>query len=280
MNPFQNCWDRVERAEAHSKALSESWNSFLEDDTYSVESCVYHDGTGAIFVTPKYGISFPTSFSFQLGELLYQLRAALDGCVYAAAILDSGGKVPAKPDRLEFPVCDSHVQFAYNARKIAPLSEQRRLLIEAVQPYNTPKIPAEFMIGNYNRSLLILNDWARKDRHRRLHVVGSWASGATPKLRIPAGTRLVSMKAIGGAFLKDKCKIADFRIEGWKPSMNVQANPDLFIDVALDEAPPPCAANDTFGARVTSMIHTVGVVIKGVEDGVWPMQPLNDTVNF
>jgi len=271
MNPFQNCWDRVERAEAHSKTLSESWNSFLEKDAYSVESCVYSDGTGAIYVTAKYGLSFPTSFALQLGELLYQLRAALDGCVYTAAILDSWGKVPVNDHRLEFPICDSRSQFESNTRKIAPLSEQRRLLIEAVQPYNTPEIPAEFMIGNYNRSLLILNDWARKDRHRRLHIVGSWTSGATPKLRIPAGTRLAYMNAVSGAFLKDKCKIADFRIEGWKPSMNVQANPDLFIDVALDEPPPPCAANDTFGARITSMIHTVGVVIKGVENGVWPI---------
>jgi len=185
--------------------------------------------------------------------------------------VDSGKAIPPNTGGLEFPICTSSDRFAKSAAKIAPLSQQRRALIEAVQPYNTPDIPAALMIGNYNRSLLILNTWARKDRHRRLHLVGSLGFGFTPKLRLPAGTTLDYMRAMSTTFLKNESKIADFRIMGWEPSMNVEANPDFFIDISIEETPLPCSLNDTFPARVESMITTAGVIVRGVEAGVWPI---------
>jgi hypothetical protein len=269
-DPFQCCWDRISRAEAHSKSLSQSWNNVFEGDLYAVDVNVNHDGTGTIEIIPKMN-DFARGFSLQLGELLYQLRAALDSCIYAAAVVDSGRKVPPNAGGLEFPICTKRSRFIELASNIAPLSEQRRALIEAVQPYNTPDIPAALMIGNYNRSLLILNTWARKDRHRRLHIVGSLAFDFSPKLRLPVGTRLAYMRAIGTTFLKDKCKIADFRIEGWEPSMNVEANPNFSIDISIDEPPALCDANDRFVARLEGMITTVGVIVRGIETGVWPI---------
>ncbi|MGD0445725.1 MAG: hypothetical protein ABSA39_17460 [Edaphobacter sp.] len=270
MDPFQCCWDRISRAEAHSKSLSQSWNNVFEGDLYTVDVNVNHDGTGTIEITPKLS-DFARGFSLQLGELLYQLRAALDSCVYAAAVIDSGKEVPPNAGGLEFPICTKHDRFIELAANIAPLSKQRRALIEAVQPYNTPDIPAALMIGNYNRSLFILNNWARKDRHRRLHIVGTLGFDFSPKLRLPIGTRLGYMRTVNTTFLKDKCKIADFRIEGWEPSMNVQATPNFSIDISIDEPPAPCDANDRFVARLEGMITTVGVIVRGIEAGVWPI---------
>jgi hypothetical protein len=53
MDPFQCCWDRISRAEAHSKSLSQSWNDIFEGDLYAVEVNVNHDGTGTIEIIPK-----------------------------------------------------------------------------------------------------------------------------------------------------------------------------------------------------------------------------------
>jgi hypothetical protein len=48
--------------------------------------------------------------------------------------------------------------------------------------------------------------------------------------------------------------------------MKMEANPDLMLDIAIDEIPPPCANNDTFGQRITEMINAVYSVVAAIED--------------
>jgi hypothetical protein len=59
------------------------------------------------------------------------------------------------------------------------------------------------MVKNINRSLGILNDLARKDRHRTVHVVGSWVADLKPEFRLPKGVRVSSLKREIGGFLED-----------------------------------------------------------------------------
>jgi hypothetical protein len=80
-------------------------------------------------------------------------------------------------------------------------------------------------------------------------------------LRLPPGVTIAHMHVIGACFLKDENEIASFRLDGFTSGMKVQANPDLSIDIALDEVPPPIADNDTLGMRVTAMIKTVRTIL-------------------
>ena len=58
-------------------------------------------------------------------------------------------------------------------------------------------------------------------------------------LIIPDTARLASVEfVIKNEFLEGKTKIAAFTIEGHTPGMDVHANPNLPIDIALDEIPP------------------------------------------
>src|ERR1017187_7108614 len=171
MSPFDGCRDRIRRAVAHRESLAKTWNSLAEEDLFSVFVNMERDGTGSIYVSPSYNL--PSSCALELGECLYHLRSALDGSVYQAAIIQSGEDPPPNENNLEFPVCNSAINFEKSALKIRPLSQKCRTFIQSVQPYNTPEIPVDLMTLNVNRSLGILNDWARKDRHRRLHVVGA-----------------------------------------------------------------------------------------------------------
>jgi len=82
------------------------------------------------------------------GEMLYQLRAALDGSVYQAAIIESGQDPPPNENRLEFPICVSAAEFHKSAWKIAPLSKQCRDFIESIQPYNAPELAAPLVVLN------------------------------------------------------------------------------------------------------------------------------------
>jgi hypothetical protein len=214
--------------------------------------------------TPIEG-ALPPEFSLLLGETLYQLRAALDNVIYDAAILDSGQNPPPNPKDLEFPVCAKRTWFDELAFKLGPLSKNRKALIEAVQPYNTPKLAPELMVYNYNRTLGILSDWARKDRHRKLNVLRSWAVEASPKLRLPPGVTLQSLKVRAWGFLEDKDEIASFKLKGFVPGMKVQGNPDVSFDIAVDEVPAPCHESDTLGNRLEAMVRAVAFIAGKIE---------------
>ena len=216
------------------------------------------DGTGRIFIRPKFP-ALPPIFSLEFGEMIYQLRAALDGCIYQAAILETNRNPPPDEDYLEFPICATPKNFKNARRCIAPLPKDVRAFIKSIQPYNAPKIVP------LNRALGILHDWARKDRHRYLHVLGSWASKVSPQLRLPNGVSLASMVVTGSAFLKDESEIARFTLNGYIPGMEIKANPNLAIDISVDEATPACAASDTFNLRTFNIFFFVEVIVGAFE---------------
>jgi hypothetical protein len=264
LESFEGCRQRVERANAHHSTLAQAWNSFIENRAYGFGLDINLDGTGAIWGWPTGSI--PNDFPLIVGEILYQYRSALDGAIYQAAIVESKQDPPPNENDLMFPISSTRKKFENASRYIAPLSEKCRAFIERVQPYNAPQVSADLLVFNFNRSLGILNDWARKDRHRRLHVVGSLASRADVMLIIPDTARLASVEfVIKNEFLEGKTKIAAFTIEGHTPGMDVHANPNLPIDIALDEIPPKCAPNDTFGNRLEAISRTVKMIIGQIE---------------
>jgi hypothetical protein len=226
------------------------------------------DGIGVLRIVPQRD-SLPSVLGLELGEMVYQLRAALDGAVYAAAVRETGRNPPPDEEGLAFPVCHSRNRFDQSKRQIRPLTGKRRALVEALQPYNVPReLKPEQIVYNLNRTLTMLNDWARKDRHRRLHVVGAWASGASPLFRIPPPARLRDLTLAPDQFLESDCDVASFRIDGFTPEMKgkVQANPNMSIDLAVAEAPLPCAANDALDNRITAMMVLVRTVVRSMEE--------------
>lgn len=263
---FEGCRQRIARAKDHREALAESWNSIASTDFYGVSVRVEEDGTGGIWVKPTYDPDFAPNSALQLGEMLYQLRASLDACVYEAAIIDSGKNPPPDERNLEFPIVATKAAFQKSIAKIRPLAQKRRDIIESVQPYNLPKLAPEDQVFNFNRTFGILNDWARKDRHRKLHVVGSWASNARPKVRCPAGTSISFLNVVESGFLETESQVAAFKVTGYTPHMRVEANPDLDLDMGINEVPPPCADNDTLGNRLRAMLVATYSVVRSFED--------------
>jgi|SRR5208283_448329 len=264
---FEGCRERIKRAQAHYDALAEVWNTTPIKDLYTSTVQVEDDGTGGIWMSPHEDSTIFNTAALQFGEFLYQLRSALDGCVYQAAVIDSGSDPPPDEEHLEFPICLTSSHFKKKAAfALAPLADKRRALIESVQPYNTRNVPADELVFDINRTLGILSDWARKDRHRKLHLVGALPAKASPKLRYPEGVSLVYMKVFGSAMLEHKSQIASFALSGYRRGMKIEANPDVMLDIAIDEIPPPSSENDTFGQRITEMINAVYSVVAAIED--------------
>lgn len=92
---FEGCRQRIRRAKAHREDIAKLWNrAASKEDFYSVGLNMNDDGTGSITISPNYGWEFTNAIALHLGEMLYQLRAALDSAVYGAAIRESGEDPP------------------------------------------------------------------------------------------------------------------------------------------------------------------------------------------
>lgn len=256
---------RLSRAYMHREKFADIWSRFLkEDEPYYPVVSIDHDGKGDIWV--RAAENFPgEQLSLYLGELLYQLRAALDSLVYELAILDSGKDPPPKAEGLEFLIRSSESSFDDAAWKIKPLSELHRGMIHSIQPYDVgERGEGEEVVAGVLKEL---NDLARKDRHRGLRVVASWVSNKNPQIEsLPDGCSLEWLTPTEDGLLKDEGEIASFKIAGWRPEFEIEANPNCAIDVAIEDARLPVDGEDTLNERVRIMLAVVKTLIEGFEE--------------
>jgi hypothetical protein len=272
---------RLERAEMHQREFGRIWNEFLtggeaappgrvleataiEHEPYVTRVSVYPDGEGVITVE---SVDLPgDDLALEFGEFLYQLRAALDSLVYETAIVVSGQDPPPYAEELEFPIRPSEASFNNAAGKIAPLAEHHKIWIEDVQPYR-----AEYETEGLQFSaeaLHAINDLARKDRHRGLRVIASWGSSRNPQFDLPRGCSLEWVHVTEDGLLERESEVATFKIRNWKSGLEMQANPNLLIDVTVEDVPAPADHEDTLFSRTRGWLAVVSLLIDGFENSL------------
>jgi len=265
---FAKCYARIERATQHSDRLADLWNGMLLEDGF-IECLVFigDEGKGTIRLEPVRK-SWSDGMELELGEYLYQLRAALDGAIYASAIEDTGSNPPPKGSSIEFPICRERKEWSGQSRKIALLNDGRRRFIELMQPFEEPELEPRYRIGNFNRCLRFLNELARVDRHRRLHAFSTYATSGTPQFRLPDEVTMESLEVnIPGSILDGP--LARFVLRGWERGMKLSVNPNVDLDLSLEEMEAPCWPNDSFPNRLQSIIRTVRMIIGTIENDTW-----------
>lgn len=248
----------------HHREFGRIWNEFLfggDDEPYVPVVRVDPKGRGEIHVDP---IDLPRDeLALEFGEFLYQLRAALDSLIYETAIRVSGQDPPPNAQELEFPIRPSAASFRNAARKIEPLADHHRIWIEDIQPYRT-EYETEGMEFSA-KALDAINDLARKDRHRGLRIVASWGSNKNPQFDLPPGCSLEWVHVTQDGLLERQSEVATFQIRNWTPGLEMHANPNLTIDVTIEDAPPPTDDEDTLFNRTRSWIVIVSLLIEGFE---------------
>jgi hypothetical protein len=234
-SPFQNCWDRVDRAEAHRQASIERWNAFDTSQTYTSRVEVDNDGTGRFFTEPvKRDWTLP--FSLELGEMLYQLRSALDSCVYDAAVLRFGDP-PPDPKQWQFPITSKPADFKEAIRRMKDIPADVAAIIERVQGYSRLTCIFDGNQFDIGPTLVILNDWARIDRHRQLHLVGTALTGGRLAIGSPLGMGVEYCNFIGGDVLENQSEIARFKIRNFVPGTKLSFHPEFSFEIMVDESP-------------------------------------------
>jgi hypothetical protein len=256
--PFQTCWDRVARAEFHRQALIGIWNGLDTSKVYETTGDVGNDGTGKIFIrTVQRDWLLP--FSLQFGEMLYQLRAALDSCVYDAAILKFTQDPPPDKEKWEFVVGADAAKFEEAMRRMKKIiPNDVRGLIEAVQPYARTACRFEDKEFDLGQILEILNNWARIDRHRRLHLAGTAITDGGLRIGLPEGMTLESCDLLTGEhLLEHEGEIARFKIANFVPGTKVHVQPHFTFEITVDETPR---------LRLQEISLAMGVAVQAVRE--------------
>ena len=238
--PFDTCRERVARAEFHRQSLIKIWNGLDTDKVYASEAKIDHDGNGKfLFRTVQRDWLLP--FSLHFGEMLYQLRSALDSCVYDAAVLKFKQDPPPDKEKWEFVFGADAVKFEEAMRRMKKLIPQEiRNLIEAVQPYKGITGRHEDREWDIGPTLMVLNEWARIDRHRKLHLVGTAVVEGNLRIILPSGMGM-SLEycnfTTDNRILEHDHEFANFRINNFVPGAKVNVNPQFSFDITVDETP-------------------------------------------
>lgn len=272
---------RLERAKVHHREFGRIWHEFLvgdeaaaitdsrvveaaviEHEPYVARVTVHPDGEGVIEIEP---VDLPAEqLSLEFGEFLYQLRASLDSLVYELAIIDSRQDPPPDAEKLEFPIRRSKASFDEAAWKIRPLNDQHRWMIESMQPYDLDDLAPG--MRKTAETLAVVNDLARKDRHRGMRVVASWGSSANPEFDLPDRCSLDWVTVTQDGLFESESEVARFKIANWTPDLEMQANPNLMIDVTVEDFTPASGDDeDTLASQTRWWLAVFELLFEGFE---------------
>ncbi|WP_146077463.1 hypothetical protein [Rathayibacter rathayi] len=170
---------RLDRADQHVQRFGEIWDEYLSTRPHRLKHTAEADGT--LVVRLRRIKPLPVELSVVFGELLYELRAALDNCLYAVAVLVSGENPPPSAARLEWPIRGTPAEWKHQASRYRDLPPVIQEALEKIQPYQAE-------LPGWN-SLAILHELARVDRHRSMHGLGLYLSD----LRMKADPRYIEV---------------------------------------------------------------------------------------
>ncbi len=266
--PFETCGQRTDRAALHGKTLAELWASLDTGSAYSTSIDFQDDGTGEIFVKPVNPDWF-VQFSLEYGEMLYHLRAALDSCVYDAAVLNTGKNPPDDEDALMFPICTSPKKFKESARRIKPLPDELKSFVESVQPYKGLVIANDFGIWPISDILGYLGRWSIIDRHRRLHVVGTLPTWGKIQVIPPPEMTLDYLIFEGGSVLEDQSKIGTCKIGNFTRGAKIGVHTELAFEIAVKDGATVAIATKS----APGMLIACWDVMEKFKKVFWGMKP-------
>lgn len=179
-HPLDGCRERARRAEEHFRELERQIAIMIEKQAHTVpfdlDPKPPHAAVNVGFPPETFsGIRFGTL----VGEIIYNLRCALDYLIYALAVLDSGS--PQKGT--QFPIMDVAQDFTGRGETMLKgVNAAHVAAIERLQPYNGCHWTAR------------LRDLSNMDKHR--HIV---PGGGIMKATVHSGLS-TDLSRIHGAF--------------------------------------------------------------------------------
>ena len=173
MKPLDGAYRRVNRATQHLDELKRGIDIFRQNKTNGIAVDYQRMRSPVkqnefIYIRNVRGrpIPVPQQFSVLVGEIIYNLRAALDYLVYELACFDSKQEI----ERTQFPIEDSPKKFddrictieaKGRGKYLRGVSPEHITAIRRLQPFNKCQWTGQ------------LRDISNPDKHRRLTTVDS-----------------------------------------------------------------------------------------------------------
>jgi hypothetical protein len=164
------------RADEHHAELAAEVQAFVEGPPYLITESF--DGDVHVMVAEVVQHP-PMRLSVILGDLLYNLRSALDHLAWQFALATT-----ERPDwRTAFPIYDSPREFKDRAR-IQDVPPEVALLMEAMQPYHDR---AQGVLPWLGQELVPVRNMGNRDKHQSLHIVTALVNPKYVETNTPQG---------------------------------------------------------------------------------------------
>lgn len=233
---FTDSWKRIERARLHAKAMADEWAAFFQQGTYAPIVEWEDERTAVVSVMPPPGLQ--NNIALELGEFFYQLRAALDAAIWQGVTMMQGTEPAADANRLEFPICADKASFQKAAFHSAPLPNELKSWLETIQPYFAEKTTDDPDSG-LEVVLRTIHDCARKDRHRRLHIVAAIPTEMKYAFEFDPPATVTLIEPLVCNLFENKAKFWRIGIEpvaGCREH-HIKFTTDIQIEISCDQIP-------------------------------------------
>jgi hypothetical protein len=160
-DPLEGIRLKIKRAERHGRTLQHKINTWFEQEEATLIH--HHDPyTGEHLFYPSLPEP-PLEWGILLGDLLHNLRSALDHLVWQLVIRN--GVMPPAVNKLAFPIVSDPARYPTDGGAYL-IGAHRSVIdrIEREQPYNRRR-------GSMPHQLEVLATFSNIDKHRTLHPV-------------------------------------------------------------------------------------------------------------
>jgi hypothetical protein len=141
------------------------------------------------------------------------------------------------PKVLEFPICEKSKNFKTATFHGIPLPDELKAWISAIQPCHAGERIAGSEEDITSRNLLLVNDCARIDRHRHLHIIGTVVSSSSALVECSSPATITYVQSVSANPLQGEYEIAVFGIDGMTPDTEIQVDCNFTIHITVKEIP-------------------------------------------
>ncbi|WP_433530598.1 hypothetical protein ACQPYA_00100 [Micromonospora sp. CA-263727] len=152
---------RLDRVSVKRQEFAQCWARYISVHPWDIDVRNVNPCTLEILAVMREPA--PVELALIFSEWLAALRASLDNAIYALAAATTGQNPPPQAERIQYPICSTPTEFKSQAKRLTMLSRHIIEALEKSQPYQSPWGPESNLTW-------WVNELARKDRHRVLHV--------------------------------------------------------------------------------------------------------------
>jgi hypothetical protein len=159
IDPFFGIDLKIRRAHDQLKALSSEIEAFFQLKPYEIETQINPD-TLHIFGILRVRHTAPTIWSVVIGEIVHNLRSALDHLIWQLVIKETGA--PPTTNKTQFPIFDTLAGYQSRGEPVFlhGVGATAKTLIKAAQPFETGE--------GHNNPLWHLHELSNWDKHRAI----------------------------------------------------------------------------------------------------------------